>query len=219
MFRKAMIEMKDIILIGGGGHCRSVIDSIKSGGYFNIIGILDSIDKVGQTISGIKIIGCDYDAEKFFKQGYKNAFITVGSIEDTTPREKIYSKLQAIGFEFPIIVDRTAIVAKDVVIEQGVFIGKGAIINSNVNIGLNCIINTGCIIEHDCIINKFSHIAPGSTLSGGVQIGKNAHIGANSTIIQYKKVGDNTIIGAGSVVIKDIGNNKKAYGNPCKEVL
>ena len=36
--------MKKIILIGGGGHCRSCIDVIESTKMFKIIGIINSLD-------------------------------------------------------------------------------------------------------------------------------------------------------------------------------
>ncbi|HQB08035.1 MAG TPA: acetyltransferase, partial [Rectinema sp.] len=39
--------MKDIILIGGGGHCRSVIDVIELGNEFRIIGIIDKEENIG----------------------------------------------------------------------------------------------------------------------------------------------------------------------------
>lgn len=210
--------MKDIILLGGGGHCKSVIDTIRELNEFNIIGILDINAKVGTQINNVEIIGNDGDLDYYYKRGLELAFITVGSIENTVLRQNLYQKAIKIGYKFPTIVDRTAIVSKQAKIGQGTFVGKGAIINSDVNVGMNCIINTGAIIEHDCNIGLFCHIAPGSTLSGGVLVGDNTHIGTNTTIIQSISVGNNSLIGAGSVVIDDIGSNVKAYGNPCREV-
>ena len=211
--------MEDILLIGGGGHCKSVIDSIKSMDEFNIIGILDNKEKIGTFIDGIEVVGCDDDSRYFFEKGCKNAFITVGSIGDTSIREKLYNDLKNVGFRFPIIRDETSIVSKNIVIEEGTFIGKGVIVNSGTIIGKNCIINTGSILEHDCKIKDFVHIAPGVSLSGNVSIERKTHIGTNSAIIQGVKIGKSCIIGAGSVVIKNIDDFKKAYGNPCREVL
>lgn len=210
--------MEEIILIGGGGHCKSVIDSINKSKEYKVIGILDLIDKVGSEILGISVIGTDKGLEIHYKNGVNNAFLTVGSIGDISLRKKIYSNAVAIGYKFPNIVDATAIISNNAEIGYGNFIGKGSIVNAGAKIGNNCIINTGAIIEHDCNIQDFCHMAPGVTLSGGVIIGENTHIGTNSTIIQNIKIGDNTMIGAGSVVLKDIGSNAKAYGNPCKEV-
>ncbi|WP_352418293.1 acetyltransferase [Proteiniborus sp.] len=210
--------MNDIILIGGGGHCKSVIDSIEESKEYNIVGILDLPDKVGTEILGVKVIGTDDQLEYYYKNGAKYAFLTVGSIGDVTLRKKLYSISLDIGYRFPNIIDNTAIISEKIQIGHGNYVGKGAIINSDTVIGNNCIINTGVIIEHECSIGDFCHIAPGSVLSGRVIVGRSSHIGTNSTIIQNINVGENTIIGAGSVVIKDIGDNRKAYGNPCREV-
>lgn len=210
--------MEDIILVGGGGHCKSVIDTIKNSNEYNIVGILDLPDKIDQEILGIKVIGTDEKMEYYYKAGITNAFLTIGSIGDIRLRKSLYLTALDIGYKFPNIIDSTAIVSNNTKMGHGNFIGKGSIINSDTTIGDNCIINTGVIIEHDCCIQAFCHIAPGATISGGVIIGENTHIGTNATVIQNRKIGCNTIIGGGSVVINDIGDSIKAYGNPCKGV-
>lgn len=210
--------MIDILLIGGGGHCESIIDTLKKISIYNIAGILDTADKVGNKINSVEIIGIDDDLQKYFDLGIKHAFITLGSIGDTSLRVKLYKKARAIGFEFPVVTDSSAIVAQSCVLEEGAYIGKGAIINSGAKIGQNCIINSGSIIEHGSTIQDFCHISPGTTISGNVLVGAHTHIGANATIIQDISIGDYTLVGAGSVVLSNIGSNKKAYGNPCKEI-
>lgn len=210
--------MKNILLIGGGGHCKSVMDTIKRGSLFNIIGILDLKEKVGICLDNIKIIGTDDDLELYYRKGIRNIFITIGNMGNRELRIKIYKRAKEIGLTFPAIIDNTAIISSSVVLGEGTFVGKGVIINTNARIGKNCIINTGAIVEHDCIIEDFVHVAPGVILSGSVHIAENSHIGTNSTVIQNMKIGSNTIIGAGSVVIKDINKSAKAYGNPCREV-
>jgi sugar O-acyltransferase (sialic acid O-acetyltransferase NeuD family) len=209
--------MKDIILIGGGGHCKSIIDSLIENKTFNIIGILDIKDKIDSYIDEVRIIGGDEDLEYYYKQGIQYAFISLGSIGKPNLRISLYEKAKKFGYKIPVIADKASIISKNAVLEEGTFIGKGAIINSGARIGKNCIINTGTIIEHDCTIEDFVHLGPGSVLSGGVTVGERTHVGTNSTIIQYKKIGRDTIIGAGSVVIENIMNGVKAYGNPCVE--
>ena len=210
--------MEDIILIGGGGHCKSVIDSIRSTESYRIIGILDRPARLEEEIVGIKIIGTDADMNHYYRKGIKKAFLTVGSIGDPSLRQKLYQEAIEIGYKFPNIIDSSATISDAAILGTGNFVGKGVIINADTRIGDNCIINTGVIIEHDCTIESFCHIAPGTVLSGNVKIAENTHIGTNSTLIQNIQIGKNSIIGAGSVVIKNIGDNVKAYGNPCKKV-
>lgn len=208
---------KEILVIGGGGHAKSVIDSIHSMNVFEIAGIIDTLEKKKTWINGIEVIGTDNDLETYFKN-IKNVVIAIGSIGHSQARVKLYNLCKKIGYTFPNIIDSSAILSKNIGIGEGNFIGKGSIINTNVCIGNGCIVNTGSIIDHDCLIEDFVHIAPGSVLSGGVRIKSYAHIGTNSTIIQNIMIGESTLIGAGSVVLKDINAHKMAYGNPCKEV-
>lgn len=210
--------MNNIILLGAGGHCNSIIDSLISQNIYNPIGILDNSKHIGYKVGDIKVIGTDMDLKYYRSKGIVYAFICVGSIGNVSVRKKIYKKLKDFDYKLANIIDPSSIVSNNIELGNGNFIAKGTIVNTNTKIGNNTIINTGSIVEHECIIGDFSHIAPGATLCGNVNIGENSHIGANSTVIQGIRVGCNTIVGAGSVVVRDIGSNCKAYGNPCKEV-
>lgn len=211
--------MEKIILLGGGGHCKSIIDTIECSKLYEIVGIIDLKDNIGKEINGVEFLNSDDNLIKYKKAGINNVFITIGSIGDTSLRRNLYDLAKKIKFKVPTIIDRTSIISNSVKIKEGTFVGKGVIINSNSIIGSNCILNSGSIIEHDCIISDFVHISPGVTLCGGVRVGKSTHIGANSTVIQYTTIGNDVLVGAGSVVINDIKDNIKAYGNPCREVL
>jgi sugar O-acyltransferase (sialic acid O-acetyltransferase NeuD family) len=207
-----------LLLIGGGGHCSSVLDVLFETNFYDEIGIVDSEEKLGNKLLSKEYIGTDDDLNELFNEGYSSAFITVGSIGNPFLRKKLFNLIKEMGFNIPNIISKTAVVSNYAFLGNGIFIGKGSIVNVNASVGNGAIINTGSIVEHDCRIDNFVHLAPGVTLSGGVNIGENTHIGTNSTIIQEISIGKNTIIGAGSVVVKNIGDNCKAYGNPCKEV-
>lgn len=204
--------MDKIVLLSGGGHCKSIIDSIIGSNDFEIVGITDSLAK--GSVFNIDILGNDEVLAELHENGVEYAFISLGSVGDTHIRIKLYEEIKDIGFKVPIIIDKTAIVSEKSKIGEGSFIGKGAIVNSGTVIGKNCIINSGAIVEHDCLIGDFVHVSPGATICGGVKIGNNSHVGSNSTIIECLRVGENVIIGAGSVIVKSVQSNVKVYGNP-----
>jgi sugar O-acyltransferase (sialic acid O-acetyltransferase NeuD family) len=204
-----------LLLTGAGGHCRSVIDSIDRNYYSDIV-IVDVPEMIGKKIFSVPVVGTDDDINSLFDNGYKQAFIALGSIGYPTKRICLYNKLKKAGYQFPSIIDATAIISSsDMSIAEGVFIGKGTIINTDTRIGAFSIINTGSIIEHDCTIGQFVHIAPGVRMSGGIHIHDNVHIGIGSTLVQSISIGKNTIIGAGSVVVSDIQEDVTAFGVPC----
>lgn len=206
---------KRLLLIGGGGHCHSVLDSVLAAKVYNEVGI---IDNVNSAYLGIPVIGRDEDIPSLFLDGWTDAFISVGSIGNTKSRRRLYNIVKEIGLTIPAIIDPTAIVARGVTVEEGVFFGKRAVINAGSSIGTCAIVNTGAIVEHDCQIGAFSHISPGAVLCGQVIVGEDSHVGAGSTVRQQIKIGKNSLVGAGSVVIKDILPDVRAYGNPCRVV-
>ena len=50
---------ENLILLGGGGHCKSCIDVIESTSLFKIAGILDPKEPKGLKILGYEILGDD----------------------------------------------------------------------------------------------------------------------------------------------------------------
>lgn len=209
---------KKLLLIGGGGHCKSVLDSVLGISPFDDIGIVDTIDKLGDSLMGIKIIGTDNDLPKLYQLGFKEAVIAIGSIGNPNTRIKFYYSMKEVGYNFPNIIDSTAIVSEFTVLTEGIYIGKGAIVNSSVNIEKCSIINTGAVLEHDCNIGQFAHVASNTVLCGNVKVGNNAHIGAGSVVKQGLIIGNGAVIGIGSTVVANIPPNTVAYGNPCKVI-
>lgn len=203
--------MKDILLLGMGGHAKSVIDSIEAKNEYRIIGILDKKEKIGLTYKQYKVIGEDIKVAEYYKKGISYAFITIGYMGESNIRKILYKKLKDIGYIVPTVIDNTAILASDIIVGEGNYIGKKCVVNSNTQIGKMCILNTGSIVEHDCIVKDYTHIAVGSVICGNVYIGNSCFVGANSTVIQGKKIGDNTIVGAGTIITKDIENNCIIY--------
>lgn len=202
-----------ILLVGGGGHCKSVLDTLFDLNTYSEIGIIDNALNKGEIIMGVPVLGDDNDLVDLFNSGFHYAFVTIGSVGYPNTRIKIYDLLIKIGFILPIIIDPSSRVSKLSSIEAGVYIGKMATVNINSEIHKGSIINTGSIIDHDCKIGAFVHIAPGAVLGGDVTVGDNTHIGSNATIKQQVNIGNNTIVGMGTVITKNVDDGVVIYGN------
>ncbi|MDE0582105.1 acetyltransferase [Planococcus sp. A6] len=205
---------KKLLLLGAGGHCISVLDSIMSLNEYTDIRIIDRKELLGQQVLKYSISGTDEDLPKLREKGYNSACVTIG---DNFLREKLVCLLEDLNFKLPSFIDPSAIVSPYSEIGEGVFIGKNAVINAGSSIGKGSVINTASIIEHNCTVEEFVHIAPGSVLCGDVSVKKNTHIGANSVVREQITIGPDSIIGMGSVVVTNISSKSIAYGNPCKE--
>lgn len=204
---------KPLILVGGGGHCKSVIDVAESAGY-TILGILDRPEEVGKRVLGYEVIGTDDDMGKFADKAV--FIVTVGQIKSPELRIKLHQMLADAHCHLATIIASTAHVSKYAYIGEGTVIMHQAFVNADARIGKGCIINTASIIEHEAIVGDYCHVSTGATINGGATIGNNTFIGSQSVINQCVTVGDSSIIGAGSAVVNDLPGNCVAVGVPAK---
>ncbi|MFT7004460.1 MAG: sugar O-acyltransferase (sialic acid O-acetyltransferase NeuD family) [Sulfurimonas sp.] len=186
-----------IILVGGGGHCHSVIDVIEQENKYEIIGIIDKKELIGTKVLSYEIIACDDELNEIFKT-CKYAIITIGQIKSSNLRTKIFNKLKNIGFTLPVIISPIAYISKHSIIDEGTVVHHHALVNANVRIGKNCIINSKALIEHDSIIENYCHISTSSVINGGVTVKEGNFYGSNATSKQSIVIDD--FIKAGSLV-------------------
>lgn len=208
---------KRLILIGGGGHCKAVIDVALSAGR-TIYGILDNAIATGNTVLGVPVIGNDNDISSFVDDNTE-FIITVGQIHRSAIRRLIAERVKSAGgvFATPLIAS-TAHIAKGVTIGNGTVIMHNAIINSDATIGKNTIINTGAIVEHDCSIGDFVHISTGAIVNGVCTIDSDTFIGSHATVINCMEITKGVVIGAGATVTCDITHSGTYCGTPAKPI-
>ena len=201
-----------LILIGGGGHCKSVIEVAESTGY-EIKGILDMPDEVGKDVlPGHKVIGTDDEIPQYVEEC--DFIITVGFIKNPALRIKLYNKVKAAGGRLATIIASTAHVSKYAELGEGTVIMHHAFVNAGAKIGDNCIINTFVNIEHDAEVGNQCHISTGTMVNGECKIGENCFIGSQSVCANCIEIASDIIVGAGSVVRKSIRVKGIYAGNP-----
>lgn len=206
--------MDKIILIGAGGHAKSVAEVIKYASSSYIIdGLIDLEAPKDKCWDNIDYLGSDETAPDI---AGKNVHVSVGMIKDLKIREKIYQFYKVKGAEFPVICSQHAFVSTDAEIGEGSIIMHQAFVNAGASIGVNCIFNTKSTVEHDVKIGDHCHAGPGATINADCTIGNNVFISSNVTITRGVKIGKNCIIGAGSVIIKDVEDNSVVFGVPGK---
>ena len=89
------MEQKNLILVGGGGHCKSVIEVAESAGY-TILGIVDRPEELGKLVLDYKVIGVDDDIPQYVEKA--EFVITVGFIKNPALRIKLYNKVKQASF-------------------------------------------------------------------------------------------------------------------------
>jgi UDP-perosamine 4-acetyltransferase len=188
---------KPVAILGGGGHARVVMDTLRLAG-FEILGVVDPKSDV-HLPTGIRHLGADLSA---ISPNSCDLALGVGSIDvgARNPRPRLFAEAKAAGFSFVRLRHPSATVAGDVTVSEGVQIMAGSVIQPGVSLGQNVIINSGAVIDHGCRVGDHVHIAPGVVLSGDVDVGHGVHLGTGAIVIQGVSIGAEAMIGAGVVV-------------------
>ncbi|MBE7438857.1 MAG: NeuD/PglB/VioB family sugar acetyltransferase [Spirochaetales bacterium] len=205
--------MADIVLIGGGGHCRSCIEVIESEGKFSISGIVDEVEAEAGGL--YPYLGSDVCLPEWVRGRF--FLITIGSIGPARKRERIFKTVASMEGASPAqVIARSATVARSARVESGTIVMHQVVINSSATIGHNCIINTRALLEHDTCVGNHVHVATGAIVNGGCSIGDGAFIGSGSIIKQGVKIGPDVWIGMGSVVMNNLNLPGWYGGNPAR---
>ena len=207
--------MKPLILIGGGGHCKSVIEAVESQGR-KILGVLDMPEDVGKQILSTKVIGTDDDISQYVNLA--EFVITVGFIKNPSTCIKLYNRVKEAGGKLATIIASTAYVSKYATIGEGTVVMHHAFVNAGARMGCNVILNTFTNIEHDVVIGDHCHISTGTIVNGDCKIGNKVFVGSQVVISNGLNICNDVIIGAGSAVVTNVIKKGIYVGNPAKRI-
>ena len=201
--------MLPLIVVGGGGHARVVLEALRSMGS-EVRGVVDRDPAVATLLpKGVPWLGDDA-ALAAFPPGQYSLVNGIGGIGDGK-RHEIFEKFRDQGYAFAPVRHESAVIARGIELGEGSQIMAGAVLQPGVRLGANAIINTRASVDHDCLIGDHCHVAPGAVLCGGVVIGEDTHIGAGAVVIQGVRIGRGTMIGAGAIIRRDVGDNLVVY--------
>jgi sugar O-acyltransferase (sialic acid O-acetyltransferase NeuD family) len=196
--------LKAVILYGGGGHARVILDCLQSAGAV-VAGILDDNPAL-RIVANIPVIH-SYQPDWFPELPF------VLAVGDNATRKRL---AQLVQHPFTKAIHASAIVSPFAQVHEGTVIFHRAVVQTGTVVGQHVILNTASVVEHDCTLANFVHIAPSATLCGGVSIGEGTLIGAGATVLPGVSVGKWCIIGAGAVVIRSIADFSVAVGVPAR---
>ena len=188
--------MKDIYLVGAGGHCRACIDVIEATGQYRIAGLFDSQVPAGEKVLGYTVLGGDDQFAKYVGKG--EFLVTVGQIKTAEIRRKIHDQLIALGAKFATVVSPRAHVSRHAKVGAGTIIMHDVLVQAAAHVGAYCIVNDKALIEHDGFVGDLCHVATGAIVNGGSRVEAGSFIGSNAVLQQNCLVPANSVVGAGS---------------------
>ena len=201
--------MRELIIIGAGGHGRVIADIAQKLGTYEKISFLDDGD--AKESMGLPIVGKTDDVEKYVKRA--DIFVAIGN---SKVRGDFIESLLAMGANIPTLIHPSAVIGACVEIGAGTAVIAGAVISPCARLGKGVILNTCSSVDHDCIIGDYCHIAVGVHVAGTVRLGDQVWVGAGATIKNDVSICSNCTIGAGAVVVESIQSCGTYIGVPAK---
>jgi len=193
-----------LLIYGGGGHGRSIIDIVRVLGKYEIVGIVDDGLTPGTEVMGVPVLGDEHILSELFSKGIHSAINAVGGVGDVDLRIKVFERLQKEGFNLPTIIHPSATVEPSAQLSFGTQILPHAYVGTQAKIGFGVLINNGAIVSHDCVIEDYASLAPGAILAGEAKIGKAVQIGMGVTINLRLTIGERALIGNGADIKRDV---------------
>lgn len=189
-----------LLIFGGGGHGKILIDLIRAMGTYRIIGIIDDGLPIGSEILGVPILGGTPSLGEWYTRGVHLAVNGVAGIGNVDARLKIFDILTRAGFAFPVLVHPSAVIERSAFLAAGVQILARAYIGGSVKVGFGSVLNVGCIVSHDSVLGKVVNLSPGATLAGNVRVEDYSQIGMLASVNLNITIGERSQLGNGCTV-------------------
>ena len=204
-----------LVVIGGGGLARVVIDAARSRSGIEIVGIV--LPRGGsEGVDGVPVVGTDADLPALRAAGATHAVVAVGGVEPGATRAALFARIGAAGLRAATIVHRDATVSERATVGDGTIVLARAVVTAGARVGQNAIVWSGAIVEHDCVVEDHASLAPGAVLGGAVTMREHAYVGIGATVIQGVTIGARAFVAAGAVVVSDVGADARVAGVPAR---
>ena len=199
-----------VVILGGGGHAKVVIDILEQAAEFAIAGFLSPAEQPDE-ICGYRRLGSDGALDEVLRSGVASAFVASG---DNQRRMDSIALVRRHGFTLVNAISPAAMVSPRATLRAGIAVMPGAVINAGSLVEDGAIVNTNATVDHDCVVGAGAHVAPGTTLAGCVRLGDGVFLGTGSSVIPGIAIGSWTTVGAGAVVVADLPDHVVAVGVP-----
>jgi acetyltransferase EpsM len=207
--------MRDLYLLGGGGHALVVAEvALASSVNYRLAGYVDP-SKNPETARALGITRLDDDLA-LTEYATALAVLAFGGVGSAGKRRRAVERVSSLIAGWGTLIHPNAVVSPSATIGVGTVVMAGAIIQTGARIGAHCVINSGAIVEHEVQVGDYVEVSPSAAIGGGTKIGTDAYVGMGATVRDHVTIGANAIVAMGAVVVGDIAPGLVVRGVPAR---
>lgn len=199
-----------LLILGFGGHARSVADVALAAGFSSLL-FIDDNAREGENFLG-------HPVQRDFSGPLPEGWQCLPASGDNDRRRRQIEAIKETGWPLATLVSPTATLGAGASIGPGSFVAHHAHVGPMARIGIGAIINTGAAVEHECAVGDYVHVSVNATLAGRSRLGDFVFLCAGATVIDGVAVGSGITIGAGGVVIEGIEQTGTYVGVPARRI-
>ncbi len=194
-----------LLVVGAGGHGRSVAETAELSGRFEVVGFLDDSLPAGETVLTHPVLG-PVASMAHHRAVANQAIVAIGN---NAVREKLMQQVAEAGFDLATVVHPRAIVSPSAVLGAGSAVMAGAIVGTEARLGVGSIVNCGAVVDHHATVEDFGHLGVNASMAGGTVLGRGAWMQASSALGYGVKVPDGVTLAPGEA----LDNKTNKYKN------
>lgn len=188
-----------LLVLGAGGHGRSVVEAAELSGEFVVVGFLDDSVSPGQSVLGVPVLGPA--ASMADHRGVaEQAIVAIGN---NALREKLVQQLISEGFGLATVVHPSAIISPSAILDAGCVVMAGVIVGTEARIGVGSIVNCGAVVDHHAHAEDFSHLGVNTSMAGSTVVGRGAWIQVGSALGYGVSVAPGVVLPPGTSLHKN----------------
>jgi acetyltransferase EpsM len=203
---------KTLVVLGGGGHARVVIQAAQSSREWNVIGYVDPVKRDASRL-GVPYLGEDAAKVVADPALARASFVLgVGSTFQARVRREIVERCRLSPARWASVVHARAVVSPTAQLGPGSVVLAGAVVNAGAQVGAHSIVNSGAIVEYDSVLGAYVHAAPAAVVAA------RAYLGIGCRIRERLTLGENVKVGMGAVVLRSVPSDRVVIGVPAKDM-
>ena len=162
------------LILGAGGHGRSVCDAITAGGD-RVVGFLDDALPAGTLVSGTPVLGAlsfAWDLHRLFDasdEAPPNQVVV--AIGNPALRQTWQQVLEQVAAPLGVVLHPRAIVSATAQLGPGSVVLAGAVVNANASLHQGVLVSSGAVVDHDAICGAYSQLGVNAAMAGASRLG------------------------------------------------
>ncbi|MBX3611680.1 MAG: acetyltransferase [Hydrogenophaga sp.] len=183
-----------LVIVGAGGHGRSVLELVRQLGAYIPAGFLDDTLEPGTEIMGMPVLGSTAVLADLPAKGIADIHVAIGH---NSTRQALLTRAGSAGLRCATLVHPRAFIAPSATVGSGCAVMAMASVGTEAVLADGAIVNMGAVVDHHARVGPCGHLGANATMAGGTSIGARAWMQAGSAIGYHVHLPDDAMLAPG----------------------